>query len=457
MKGRKILKAATIEKRECDMTQGPLLKNIIQYTIPIILTGLLQLLFNAADLIVVGQYGNELSVAAVGNTSAIIALVVNFFMGFSTGTGVSVAQCIGARNNNAIHKAVHTAIPISIISGVLITVIGISFTEKVLHMMSTPEDVLPLSAMYMKVYFAGTVFIMVYNFCAAVLRAAGDTKSPLIYLTISGVINVILNFIFVVFFHMDVAGVALATTLSQGVSASLVVIRLMRRTDACKLMINKIKIYKHPLIQIIGIGLPAGIQSSLFAISNTLIQTAINSFNNPLMMSGNAAAGNLEGFVYVIVNSFSQTAINFVGQNVGANKYDRVKKIVLTCFGLVTGAGLISGIGIYILGPTLLSLYIPHSAEAVTWGLLRLAWICFPFFLCGLMDTATGALRGMGVSVAPMIITIVGVCGMRVLWIYTLFKMYHTIECLYLSYTITWALTFAAEFIAFFCVYKKRT
>lgn len=456
MKGTNILRVDKMKKSGTDMIEGPILKNIIRYTIPIILTGLLQLLFNAADLIVVGQYGNELSVAAVGNTSAIIALVVNFFMGFSTGTGVTVAQSIGAKNNKAVHRAVHTAIPIAIISGILMTIIGISFTEKVLHMMSTPEDVLPLSAMYMKVYFAGTLFIMLYNFCAAILRAAGDTKSPLIYLTISGVINVILNFIFVVFFHMDVAGVALATTISQGISAALVVIRLVRRTDACKLMLNKIKIYKRPLVQIIGIGLPAGIQSALFAISNTLIQTAINSFDDPLMMSGNAAAGNLEGFVYVIINAFSQTAINFVGQNVGAKRYDRVKKIVGTCIGLVTGAGIISGIVLYVLGPTLLSLYIPHSDEAIRWGLLRLAWICFPFFLCGLMDTSTGALRGMGVSVAPMIITVVGVCGMRVLWIYTIFKMYHTIECLYLSYTVTWALTFMVEFIVFCCIYKKR-
>jgi len=438
------------------MLNGPLTKNIIRYTIPIILTGLLQLLFNAADLIVVGQFCNETSVAAVGNTGAITALVVNFFMGFSTGTGVSIAQNIGARDDKAVHRAVHTALPIAVISGIIMMIVGISFAEGVLHLMNTPDEVLPLSSIYMKIYFSGTIFIMVYNFCASILRAAGDTKSPLIYLTISGVINVILNYIFVVFFDMNVAGVALATTISQGVSAVLVVVRLMRRTDGCKLEIRKIKIYKRPLAQIVAIGLPAGIQSALFAISNTIIQASINSFDNSVLMSGNAAAGNIEGFVYVIINAFSQTAINFVGQNVGAKRYDRVKKIVLTCLALVTVAGITAGIIVYILGPVLLSLYIPNSQEAVDWGMVRLTWICIPFFLCGLMDVSTGALRGMGISLAPMIITVVGVCGMRILWVYTIFEKYHFIECLYLSYTVTWMLTFIVESLVFCYVYKKR-
>jgi len=444
------------KSQEIDMLNGPLTKNIIRYTIPIILTGLLQLLFNAADLIVVGQFCNETSVAAVGNTGAITALVVNFFMGFSTGTGVSIAQNIGARDDKAVHRAVHTALPIAVISGIIMMIVGISFAEGVLHLMNTPDEVLPLSSIYMKIYFSGTIFIMVYNFCASILRAAGDTKSPLIYLTISGVINVILNYIFVVFFDMNVAGVALATTISQGVSAVLVVVRLMRRTDGCKLEIRKIKIYKRPLAQIVAIGLPAGIQSALFAISNTIIQASINSFDNSVLMSGNAAAGNIEGFVYVIINAFSQTAINFVGQNVGAKRYDRVKKIVLTCLALVTVAGITAGIIVYILGPVLLSLYIPNSQEAVDWGMVRLTWICIPFFLCGLMDVSTGALRGMGISLAPMIITVVGVCGMRILWVYTIFEKYHFIECLYLSYTVTWMLTFIVESLVFCYVYKKR-
>lgn len=439
------------------MTSGPITKNIIFYTIPIILTGILQLLFNAADLIVVGQFCGEISVAAVGNTGSITSLIVNFFMGFSTGTGVAVAQSVGARDEKAVHKAVHTALPVAIISGVIMMIVGITFTEHFLHMMNTPEKVLPLSSVYMKIYFAGTVFIMVYNFCASILRAAGDTRSPLIFLIIAGVINVFLNVIFVTVLHMNVAGVALATTISQVVSAALVVIQLMRRTDACKLILKKIKIYKRPLVQIVGIGLPAGIQSSLFAISNTIIQSAINSFGY-VVMSGNAAAGNIEGFVYVVLNAFHQTVINFIGQNIGAKKYDRVKKIFIACLILVTVTGFAAGFIVYLLGPMLLSAYIPNSAEAIAWGMIRITYICIPFFLCGLMDVTTGALRGMGVSVAPMLISILGICGMRILWIYTVFQIpqFHTVQCLYWSYIITWLLTFIAELIVFCYVYQKN-
>ncbi len=439
------------------MTDGSITKSVIRYTIPIILTGLLQLLFNAADLIVVGQCCGDISVAAVGNTGAITALIVNFFMGFSTGTGVSVAQGIGAKNDKAVHKTVHTAIPVAIISGVIMTIVGISFTEKVLHMMNTPDEVLPLSAIYMKIYFAGTIFIMVYNFCASILRAAGDTKSPLVILVIAGIINVVLNLIFVMAFDMNVAGVALATTISQVVSAVLVVIQLIRRTDACKLVLKKIKIYKRPLMQMVGIGLPAGIQSSLFAISNIIIQSSINSFG-PAVMSGNAAAGNIEGFVYVIISSFHQTTINFIGQNLGAKKYKRIKEIFITCLLLVTVTVLIAGIVVYILGPFLLSAYIPDAPEAIGWGVERMKWICLSYFLCGLMDVTTGALRGMGISVAPMLISVIGICGIRVLWIYTVFEMpqYHNVQCLYLSYIITWIITFLSEAFVLGGVYKKQ-
>lgn len=458
VKGDGILQGTIAKKRGLNMLEGPLTKSILLYTIPIILTGVLQLLFNAADLIVVGQFCGEISVAAVGNTGSITGLIVNFFMGFSVGTGVAVAQGLGARDDRAVHRAVHTAIPVSIISGIVITIIGIVCTEKVLQMMNTPETVLPLSAIYMKIYFAGTIFIMVYNFCAAILRAAGDTKSPLMFLIIAGVINVVLNLIFIIYFHMNVAGVALATTISQGVSAILVVIRLMRRTDACKVILSKIKIYKRPLMQIVSIGLPAGIQSALFAISNTIIQSAINSFGD-VVMSGNAAASNIESFIYAIVNAFNQTVINFIGQNMGAMKYKRVKKIFIKCQMFVTLFGLIAGTVFYVFGETLLSIYIPQSPEAVMWGMVRLGILSIPFVLCGIMDVATGALRGMGVSVAPMIISIVGICGIRILWIYTVFQIpqYHTVECLYFSYIITWVITLLAETVVFCYEYKKLT
>jgi len=456
-KGTEGLQATMTKKRELNMLEGSPSKSIIRYTIPIILTGILQLLFNAADLIVVGQFCGEISVAAVGNTGAITGLIVNFFMGFSVGTGVAIAQGIGSRDDRSVHRAVHTALPVALISGVIMTIIGILTTEKFLQLMNTPASVLPLSAIYMKIYFAGTVFIMVYNFCAAILRAAGDTKSPLMYLIIAGIINVLLNLIFVIVLDMNVAGVALATTISQGVSAFLVVMALIKRTDACKLVMSKLKIYKRPLMQIITIGLPAGIQSALFAISNTIIQASINSFGS-VVMSGNAAAVNIESFIYATVNAFHQSVINFVGQNVGAKKYERVKRIFIDCLLLVSIFGIAIGAIAYIFGPSLLSVYIPNSPEAVAWGMVRLTCLAIPFFLCGIMDVSTGALRGMGVSVAPMLISIIGICGMRILWIYTIFKIpqYHTIQCLYFSYIVTWIITFIAETLVFCYVYKKR-
>ncbi|MBE5817108.1 MAG: MATE family efflux transporter [Clostridiales bacterium] len=445
------------KRREPNMLEGPLFSNIVSYTIPIILTGFLQLLFNAADLVVVGQFCGDISVAAVGNTGAITALIVNLFIGLSVGTGVCVAQALGSNDTEGVHRAIHTAIPTALVGSVFITFIGIFFSEKFLMMMDTPESVLPLSAKYMKIYFAGTVFMLIYNFCASILRAAGDTKSPLIYLVISGVINVVLNVIFVTVFHMNVAGVALATTISQGVSAVLVVIALMRRDDACKLFPSLIRFYKKPFMQMIRIGLPAGIQSSLFSISNVIIQSSVNSFGD-VLMSGNAAANNIEGFIFVILNAFHQTALNFIGQNVGAKQYKRVKKICYTCLASVFSVSLVVGGIILLLGKPLLSIYIPDAPEAIQWGLVRMSYMCIPYCLCGLMDTSTGALRGMGVSVAPMIISILGVCGIRIVWIYTIFQIpqYHTPQCLYLSYAISWAVTFMVQFAAFTAVYRKR-
>ena len=446
------------KKSAVNMLDGPLFKNIILYTIPIILTGVLQLLFNAADLIVVGQFCGKISVAAVGNTGAITNLIVNLFIGFSVGTGVTVAQGLGAHNKEAVYRTVHTALPLALVSSVVITVIGVCFSESFLRMMNTPESVLPLSAVYMRIYFAGTVFMMVYNFCGSILRAAGDTKSPLIFLVIAGVVNVILNVIFVTVFDMNVAGVALATTISQGISACLSVIALMKRTDECRLKLSKMRFYKNELIKIIRIGLPAGIQSSLFSISNVIIQSSVNSFGD-VLMSGNAAANNIEGFIFVILNAFHQTALNFIGQNAGARQHKRVKKILLLCLASVFVIAIILGVAVYCAGPTLLSIYITDSAEAIGWGMVRLGCLCLPYCLCGMMDVSTGALRGMGASVVPMIISILGVCGIRIGWIYTVFQIpaYHTPQSLYYSYGISWGITFLAQIIAFIIVYKKHT
>ena len=440
------------------MLQGPLVRNIILYTIPIILTSILQLLFNAADLVIVGRFCGSISVAAVGATGAITNLMVNFFIGLSVGAGVTVAQALGGREEEAVHRTVHTALPAALVSGVVLTVVGVSFSETFLRMMNTPEDVLPLSAVYMKIYFCGVTFTMVYNFCASILRAAGDTKSPLIFLFIAGVINVGLNVAFVTVFHMNVAGVALATSISQAFSAAMVVWALMKRTDACKLMLKKMRFYGIELGRIVRIGLPAGIQSSLFSISNVMIQSSINSFGD-VVMSGNAAAGNIEGFIYATLNAFHQTAVNFIGQNAGARQYKRVAKIVGICLGSVAVTGLILSSLVCKTGPFLLSLYITDSPEATQWGMIRLSIVCLLYFICGMMDVSTGALRGLGESFIPMVLSVVGVCGIRIGWIMTIFQMpqFHTPQSLYISYPISWGITFLFQMLTFRMVYRRHT
>ena len=446
-----------MSRRNIDMLNGSLFKNVIAYTIPIILTGLLQLLFNAADLVVVGRYCGSISVAAVGATGSITNLIVNLFIGLSVGAGVVVAQALGAKDTQKAHRTIHTAIPTALLGGVILTIIGIGFSETFLNWMDTPEDVLPLSALYMKIYFAGIIFMMIYNFCASILRAAGDTKSPLIFLTIAGVINVILNVIFVTVFDLNVAGVALATTISQAISATLVVIALAKRSDACKFYFSQMKFYKNELLEIIKIGLPAGIQGSLFSISNVIIQSSINSFGS-VVMSGNAAALNIEGFMFVCLNAFHQTTLNFTGQNIGANQYKRAKKIFILNLLCVFIVGLVVSIGVYLAGPYLLKIYLPDSADAVAYGLLRLKCLCLAYCLLGMMDVSGGGLRGMGVSFAPMVISVLGVCGIRIGWIYTIFRIpqFHTLEILYLSYAISWGITFVSQTIAYFITYNKR-
>ena len=439
------------------MLQAPLISGILFYTIPIILTSVLQLLFNAADLVIVGRFCGSISVAAVGATGAITNLIVNLFMGLSIGAGVTVAHAIGSREEEATHRTVHTALPVALVSGIVISVIGVFLAPTFLILMGTPENVLPLSSVYMRIYFSGMVFTMVYNFCASILRAAGDTKSPLIFLTIAGVINVALNVVFVTALHMNVAGVALATIISQAFSAVMVVITLMRRSDACKLELKKLRFYRPQLIKMVRIGLPAGIQSSLFSISNVLIQSSINSFGD-VLMSGNAAAYNLEGFLYVTLNAFHQTAVNYIGQNAGARQYRRVLKIITLCLIYVIVFGVVGGGLLCAFGPQLLGIYITDSAEALAYGELRLMYLAIPYFLCGMMDISTAALRGMGESVIPMIISILGVCGIRVGWVCTIFQIeaFHTPQSLYLSYPISWVIVFVCQMIAFRMVFRKQ-
>ena len=446
-----------MNRQNKNMLEGPLFPNIVRFAIPVILTSVLQLLFNAADLIVVGRFCGSVSVAAVGATGAITNLMINFFIGLSIGVGVTVAHGLGSHEDDVVHCTVHTALPTALLSGAFLTVVGVSCSETFLTMMGTPETVLPLSAVYMRIIFCGITFNMVYNFCAAILRAAGDTKSPLIFLLFAGTLNVILNVVFVTQFHMNVAGVALATIITQGLSSVLVVIALMRRTDACKLYLSKMRFYKPQLDKILRIGLPAGIQSALFSISNVLIQSSVNSFGD-VFMSGSAASSNIEGFVYVCLNAFQQSAVNFAGQNAGARQYRRVRQTLWICLGCVTVVGLVLGSLAYMFGPTLLSIYITDSAEAISYGMIRLAYICLPYFVCGLMDVTTGALRGIGASFVPMLISILGVCGFRIVWIYTIFQVpeFHTPQCLFFSYLVSWVITFIAQLIAFFVVYRRQ-
>ena len=440
------------------MLSGPLLINIIKYTIPIILTGILQLLFNAADLVVVGRFCGSVSVGAVGATSSLIHLIVNLFIGVSLGAGVCTAHAIGARDDKILSKTVHTAIPTAIICGIIVTAIGFFASGSILRLMDTPKNYLALSTTYTKIYFLGAVALMVYNFGAAILRAAGDSRSPLIFLTLSGVLNVVLNVIFVILFHLDVAGVALATTISQYLSAILVVIALMRRSDAAKLTIKGIRISHRIIAKIIKIGLPAGLQSCMFSFSNIIIQSSLNSFGE-IAVSGCSAAANIEGFSYTAMNSFHQTALNFTGQNAGAGNYKRSKKVLIYCLICVTACGLFLGVITYIFGKPLLSIYITDSSEAISYGFIRLTYICLPYFICGIMDVTTGAIRGLGVSTGPMLISILGVVGVRLLWIFTIFAdpRWHSLESLYLSYTISWALTFLAQLILYIILYKRRT
>ena len=440
------------------MLEGPLFSSIVFYTIPVILTGVLQLLFNAADLVIVGRFCGSVSVAAVGATGAITNLIVNLFIGLSVGAGVTVAHGLGGEDDEAVQRTVHTAVPTALIAGVILAIIGICAARPVLTRMETPDNVLPLSVLYMQIYFAGMPVSMLYNFCASILRAAGDTKSPLTYLTLAGVINVVLNVIFVTQLHMNVAGVALATILAQAVSAVLVLRALMRRTDSCRFEWSEMHIYKAQLMKMFRIGMPAGIQGSMFAISNVIIQSSINSFG-AAVMSGNAASANIEGFVYVALNAFHQTAVNFIGQNVGALQYKRVNQVFGICMASVTVVGLVLGIGLYAAGEPLLSIYITDSEEAIQHGVTRLLYVANPYFILGMMDVCTAALRGLGASLTPMIISILGICGLRMVWIYTIFQIpqYHTPESLYVSYIVSWTVTLLVQLVAYWLIYKRHT
>ena len=439
---------------EMDMCTGPIFGKLLVFALPLMLSGILQLLFNAADIVVVGKFSGSHALAAVGSTGALINLFVNVFIGFSIGTNVLVAQYFGARDEKNVHETVHTSILLGIVGGFILIMAGMVFAKPMLEWMDTPEDVLSHAVLYMRIYFIGMPAMLVYNFGAAILRAIGDTRRPLYYLLSAGVINVILNLFFVIVLDMGVAGVATATVISQVVSAILIVRCLMHSDGIYRLDLHALKIHKTKMVHIAKIGLPAGVQGAVFSLSNVLIQSSVNSFGS-IAMAGNTAAGNIEGFVYTSMNAVYQTALSFTSQNVGGRRQDRIPKIVFQCLAIVTVVGAVLGNLAYQCGPFLLNIY-SSDPEVIQYGMSRMQIICQWYFLCGIMDVAVGILRGMGYSVMPMLVSLAGACGLRVLWIFTVFVWKHSLFVLYLSYPITWTITLAVHFICFFVIWKRK-
>lgn len=435
------------------MIHGPLLGKILLFTLPLMASSILQLLFNAADIIVVGRYAGSDALAAVGSTGALINLLTNMFIGFSVGANVLVARYYGAGKPDEVSETVHTSVMLSIIGGVLLAVIGIIFASPLLELMGTPENVLPLAALYVRIYFAGMPVILLYNYGSAILRAIGDTKRPLYYLAIAGVLNIILNLILVIVFEMSVAGVALATIISQTLSAVLVIRCLMHIEGGCHLDLHQLKIHTNKLWKILQLGLPAGLQGSIFSLSNVLIQSSVNSFG-AIAMAGNSAAANIEGFTYVAMNSFYQAAITFVSQNMGAMEFRRIRKIAWQCLACVTVTGALLGNLSFFFGHQLLGIY-SDEAEVIRYGIYRLEVIGTTYFLCGIMDVCVGCLRGIGYSFLPMVVSLLGACGFRILWIFTVFKGHHDLHTLYISYPISWAITASVHMICFLILYRR--
>ena len=445
-------KTARISYR-MDMTEGPLTTKIIKFTIPVMLSGILQLLFNTADVIVVGRFTGKTALAAVGSTGSLINLLVSLFIGLSIGTNVLVARYQGAKDDKAVSETVHTSIALGIVGGLILLIIGVVATRPLLEMMATPEDVIDQSTLYMRILFFGMPLNLILNFGAAILRAIGDTKRPLYYLTIAGVINLFLNIFLVTVFSLGVAGVAIATVISEGVSCGLILLCLKHETGAIRLYFNRIKINPSKCVDIMKIGLPAGLQGCIFSISNVLIQSSVNSFGSTVM-AGNTAASNIEGFVYVSMNSLHQTCISFTSQNFGAGKFKRIKKVLINCLVIVAITGLVLGNSAYFFGKYLLSAY-NNEAEVISYGLIRLSIISTMYFLCGLMDVMVGAMRGIGYSILPMIVSLVGACGLRIVWIYTVFVKFRTLNILFISYPVTWTITFLSHLVCYYIVTRK--
>lgn len=438
-----------------DLTNGPVLGKMLRFSLPIMASGVLQLLFNAADIIVLGRFAGDDSMGAVGCTSALINLFTNLFIGLSVGVNVIAARSHGANSKDDMQDIVHTSILLSMICGVVLAAVGAVFAPEMLKLMDTTDEQLPLAVTYLRIYFIGMPAVMVYNFGAAILRAVGDTKRPLYFLITAGVINVLMNLLYVIVFRMDVAGVALATVMSECVSAILIVICLVKETGSIHLDFKKLKLHGLVMKAVARVGLPAGFQGMIFSLSNVVIQSSVNPFGKTVV-SGNSAAMSIEGFIYMAMNTFYQAAISFTGQNIGAKKYRRIPRILLCSQCCVIVTGLILGWAAYLLGNPLLSIY-SGSADVIKAGMARLAIISTTYALCGCMDVMVGMMRGIGCSIMPMIVSLIGACGLRILWIATIFRIpeYHKITTVYLSYPATWTATLIAHIICWSIVWGK--
>lgn len=439
---------------ELDMRNGTIADKILRFALPLMLSGMLQLLFNAADVVVVGRFSGKESLAAVGSNTSLINLLINLFVGLSVGANVIVAQDLGAGREKQANRAVHSTVLLAVVSGIFLLGVGQVMGRQMLVWMDSPESVIDLATVYLKVYFLGMPATMVYNFGSAILRAKGDTKRPLYYLTFAGVVNVVLNLIFVVLLGWDVAGVAAATGIAQYISAALVVRCLVKEEGTLHLDLRQLCFDKQVFSRIARVGLPAGMQGVLFSLANVVIQSTVNSFGD-VVMAGSAAASNIEGFVYAAMNSFYQAAITFVGQNYGAGKCDRVNRAAFYCVGFAVLTALALGNLVYLFGEQLIGIYAPGEPEVVAAGMMRLSCIGRMYCICAVMDTMVGVLRGLGRSIGPMVVSLLGSCVLRLVWVSTVFQLDPTPTMLFIAYPITWGITGGIHVAVFFATRKK--
>lgn len=448
------MKTATKKnKYEIDMCNGSLMDKLISFSLPLMLSGILQLLFNAVDIIVVGRFTGRHALAAVGSTTALINMFVNLFIGISLGANVLAARFFAAKKEREMSETVHTAIAFALVSGIVMAFVGVFFAKTALELMGTPDDVIRLSALYMRLYFCGMPFFMLYNYGAAILRAIGDTKRPLLFLIVAGIANVALNLILVVVFHLGVAGVAIGTILSQLISSVLVFRCLCKAEASYRLHFSKLSIKGVYMKQIFKVGIPAGIQSTVINFSNVLLQSSVNSFGS-IAMAGYTAANNIFGFLYTSANSITQACMSFTSQNYGVGKWKRIDRVVVDCMALTVVIMLALGGGAYVFGHQLLGIY-TSDAEVISCGMEILLYTTVTYFLCGLMDLFPGAMRGMGYSLAPMIISIIGTVGLRIVWIFWVFPNNRSLDVLFISYPASWIFTILMQVICFWFVRKK--